>query len=92
MEDARNLLETSDPKLQLTKMKRVRAVCGVLDSSIHHLRIWIAAQDLRKLEAAHDGDSAAYAHILDVAYGRKGKLKWEIMTVSASCATLSRSL
>ncbi|KAG6855661.1 hypothetical protein H0H87_012347 [Tephrocybe sp. NHM501043] len=36
-------------------------------------------QDLRKIKAANDGNTKAFEHILDVAYGRKGKLKWELM-------------
>jgi hypothetical protein len=38
-------------------------------------------QDLRKMKAANGGNIDAFAHILDLAYGRKGKLKWEIMEV-----------
>ncbi|KAF7799322.1 hypothetical protein EIP86_010554 [Pleurotus ostreatoroseus] len=36
-------------------------------------------KELRKIEAANARDSGAYRHILDVAYGRKGKLRHEIM-------------
>lgn len=39
-------------------------------------------QELRKLEAANNGNSAAYQHILSLAYGRKGKLRWELMEVN----------
>lgn len=38
-------------------------------------------QAVRKLEAANRGDAKAFAHILDLAYGRKGKLKRELMEV-----------
>ncbi|KAJ7487410.1 hypothetical protein B0H11DRAFT_1088471 [Mycena galericulata] len=36
-------------------------------------------KDLRKLEAANNKHTRAFTHILDVAYGRKGKLKRELM-------------
>ncbi|KAF9650350.1 hypothetical protein BDM02DRAFT_3076107, partial [Thelephora ganbajun] len=36
-------------------------------------------QELRKLEAANNGNNAAYQHILSLAYGRKGKLRRELM-------------
>lgn len=38
-------------------------------------------QDLRKLEAANKQNVHAFNHVLDVAYGRKGKLKRELMEV-----------
>jgi hypothetical protein len=41
----------------------------------------ISIQDVRKLEAANGGDVKAFAYILDLAYGRKGKLKRELMEV-----------
>ena len=39
-------------------------------------------QDLRKLQRANTGDRKAFEHVLDAAYGRKGKLKWELLDVS----------
>ncbi|KAF8633034.1 hypothetical protein AX15_001624 [Amanita polypyramis BW_CC] len=44
-------------------------------------------KDLRKLETASKGDVKAYAQILDLAYGRKGKLKWELMEPLLSSGT-----
>jgi len=37
------------------------------------------SRDLRKIEEANSGSNKAFGHVLDLAYGRKGKLKWEIM-------------
>ncbi|CAK5279996.1 unnamed protein product [Mycena citricolor] len=37
------------------------------------------SQDLRKLEKANKRDSKAFDHVLDLAYGRKGKLRRELM-------------
>jgi hypothetical protein len=34
------------------------------------------------VESANTGDPKAFAHVLDLAYGRKGKLRWEMMEVS----------
>ncbi|TFK77270.1 hypothetical protein BDN72DRAFT_873631 [Pluteus cervinus] len=34
---------------------------------------------LRKIQGAHAGHVKAFAHVLDMAYGRKGKLRWELM-------------
>lgn len=33
------------------------------------------------MTAALQGNVKAFEHVLDVAYGRKGKLKWELMDV-----------
>ena len=41
-------------------------------------------QDLRKLRAANDGNTKALSRILDLAYGRAGKLKWELLEVGLS--------
>ncbi|TDL28205.1 hypothetical protein BD410DRAFT_782176 [Rickenella mellea] len=38
-----------------------------------------ARQDLKRLRAANEGDIKAVRNVLDVAYGRKGKLKWELL-------------
>ncbi|KAG5635066.1 hypothetical protein H0H81_012547 [Sphagnurus paluster] len=34
---------------------------------------------MHKIEAANNGGHDAFAHVLDLAYGRKGKLRWEII-------------
>ncbi|KAI0307672.1 hypothetical protein B0F90DRAFT_1620741 [Multifurca ochricompacta] len=36
-------------------------------------------KELSKLKLANDGHKLAFAHVLDLAYGRKGPLKWGIM-------------
>ncbi|TFK56604.1 hypothetical protein OE88DRAFT_1649984 [Heliocybe sulcata] len=36
-------------------------------------------KEVRKLKAASSGDRTAFLHVLDLAYGRKGKLKWELL-------------
>jgi len=52
-------------------------------------------QELSKFKLANDGHKQAFAHVLDLAYGRKGPLKWRIMTVrliiSCLCETLPTS-
>ncbi|KAJ2923038.1 hypothetical protein H1R20_g14053, partial [Candolleomyces eurysporus] len=42
-------------------------------------RIKRATKGLRRLRAANAGDYKAFESVLDVAYGRKGKLKWELL-------------
>ncbi|KAF8578413.1 hypothetical protein K439DRAFT_1417219 [Ramaria rubella] len=46
-----------------------------------------AAQELRRLQRANEGDKKAFDYVLDVAYGRKGKLKHELMKVFLSNPT-----
>jgi hypothetical protein len=42
------------------------------------------------LKLANNGHRQAFAHVLDLAYGRKGPLKWSIMTVcQTSCAYMN---
>ncbi|KZT30766.1 hypothetical protein NEOLEDRAFT_1083128 [Neolentinus lepideus HHB14362 ss-1] len=36
-------------------------------------------KEVIKLKAANVGDRTAFVHVLDLAYGRKGKLKWELL-------------
>src|SRR5579863_3664181 len=52
-------------------------------------------QELSKLKRANDGHQQAFTHVLDLAYGRKGPLKWRIMVVclviSCLCETLPSS-
>ncbi|KAJ3554643.1 hypothetical protein NM688_g3001 [Phlebia brevispora] len=59
----------------------VRSILSVSshDDELQRTKFKRVRKDYRKLVAAHTGDHQAYAHVLDVAYGRKGKLKWEIM-------------
>lgn len=46
--------------------------------------IRILAQDLRRLKAANGGEPTAFDRLLDIAYGRVGKLRQELMEVSMS--------
>ncbi|KAG9314214.1 hypothetical protein JVU11DRAFT_5000 [Chiua virens] len=39
--------------------------------------------DLRRLQAANGGNCAAFDRVLDTAYGRIGRLRWELMEVWA---------
>lgn len=52
--------------------------CVAAAKADHHLMLF---QDLRTLQAACTGDRRAFDRILDEAYGRTGRLKWEIMKV-----------
>lgn len=46
--------------------------------------IYILAQDLQRLRAANGGQSTAFDRMLDIAYGRVGKLRHELMEVNAN--------
>ncbi|KAF8078792.1 hypothetical protein FPV67DRAFT_1663480 [Lyophyllum atratum] len=57
----------------------IRAVLGSSNTALHRAKVKRVTKDLRNIQAASHGSAKAFAHILDLAYGRKGKLKWEIM-------------
>lgn len=52
----------------------LRSNDGVLSTKLRRI-----VKDLKKLEAANGGNTKAFAYILDLAYGRRGKLKWELL-------------
>ncbi|KAK2461621.1 hypothetical protein APHAL10511_006084 [Amanita phalloides] len=56
-----------------------RAILRTGDPALFCRKFNRVKKDVRKLEAANRGDVKAFAHILDLAYGRKGKLKRELM-------------
>nr|GAT47844.1 predicted protein [Mycena chlorophos] len=57
----------------------VRALLSAEDARIRHVKFKRLRKDVRRLEAANSKTITAFKHILDVAYGRKGKLKRELM-------------
>lgn len=61
------------------RVKRIAKVCYLTCTTPFGLIKEI--QDIRRIKAATSGSNKAFAHILDVAYGRKGKLRWELMEV-----------
>ncbi|KAJ6627104.1 hypothetical protein B0H10DRAFT_1780292, partial [Mycena sp. CBHHK59/15] len=72
------------PHLYLRQVWRIKAfddVRAILASdNVHGIRnkkISRMRKDLRKIEAANNRDVKAFEHVLDIAYGRKGKLKRE---------------
>jgi hypothetical protein len=65
-------------------LKRISKVCKTL---FFQSLIAERSQDVKKLEAANKGQVKAFNHILDIAYGRKGKLRWEIMKVPKALLT-----
>ncbi|KAG6821358.1 hypothetical protein H0H93_014155 [Arthromyces matolae] len=48
------------------------------DEACHPGRV-LTYNGLRRVEAANNGNAKAFQFILDLAYGRKGKLRWELM-------------
>ncbi|KAJ7706370.1 hypothetical protein B0H17DRAFT_919441 [Mycena rosella] len=72
------------PHLYLQQFWRIKAFDDVrailkTDNGVRDTKFKRMAKDLRKLEAANNRDAKAFNHILAVAYGRKGKLKRELM-------------
>ncbi|KAJ7225699.1 hypothetical protein GGX14DRAFT_511982 [Mycena pura] len=73
------------PHLYLRQFWRIKGsddVRAILKTENRHVRdhkIKRMSKDVRKLEAANNRNTRAFGHVLDVAYGRKGKLKRELM-------------
>ncbi|KAF7339622.1 hypothetical protein MSAN_02176900 [Mycena sanguinolenta] len=68
--------------LQFWRIKGADDVRAILDTEnlrIRNLKVKRMAKDVRKLEASSKRSSQAFQHVLDVAYGRKGKLKRELI-------------
>ncbi|KAF9015553.1 hypothetical protein BDQ17DRAFT_52832 [Cyathus striatus] len=57
----------------------VRRVSEILSVPLFNKNLKRISKDIRKLQDAVRGDTNAFAHILNIAYGRKGKLWWELM-------------
>ncbi|KAJ7900159.1 hypothetical protein B0H14DRAFT_2211957, partial [Mycena olivaceomarginata] len=57
----------------------VRAIFETENLQVRERKVKRMAKDVRKLEAASKRNVQAFSHILAVAYGRKGKLKRELM-------------
>ncbi|KAJ8083795.1 hypothetical protein PM082_002561 [Marasmius tenuissimus] len=56
-----------------------RAIAKTGRAALQKRKIKRVSQDMRKIQAACEGDHKAFDHVLDLVYGRKGKIKWEIM-------------
>ncbi|KAF4573093.1 hypothetical protein EYR36_007603 [Pleurotus pulmonarius] len=71
------------PHIYLRQFYRIKASDDIRSALARpvtaHCRVKRIAKDIRRIKAATSGSNKAFAHILDVAYGRKGKLRWELM-------------
>ncbi|KAJ6519645.1 hypothetical protein C8R45DRAFT_29126 [Mycena sanguinolenta] len=73
------------PQLYLRQFWRIkgsddaRAILDTENLRVRNLKVKRMAKDVRKLEAASKRSIQAFQHVLDVAYGRKGKLKRELI-------------
>ncbi|THV06028.1 hypothetical protein K435DRAFT_646143 [Dendrothele bispora CBS 962.96] len=56
-----------------------RAIAKTNNDRLKRVKLKRVSQDLRKIGEALQGNKTAFASILDLAYGRRGKLKWEFM-------------
>lgn len=86
-DDIRNIISSSDSDRRLSMLKRLSKV---YKTSFLQSLIAERSQDLNKLQAANNGQVKAFNHILDIAYGRKGKLRWEIMKVRKALPICNR--
>jgi hypothetical protein len=83
--DIRAVLQSKpDNGLQRRKFKRVAKVLNLRHPKILSDIPW--PQEIQKLEMANMGNAnkrarRAFEHVLDLAYGRKGPLRWDIMKV-----------
>ncbi|GLB35981.1 hypothetical protein LshimejAT787_0302690 [Lyophyllum shimeji] len=57
----------------------IRAILRCSNAGLRRGKLKRVSKDLREVEAANNGSTKAFTHVLDLAYGRKGKLRWEIM-------------
>ncbi|SJL05583.1 uncharacterized protein ARMOST_08940 [Armillaria ostoyae] len=58
----------------------VRAIVETKDSKgLGRRKLKRFTKELATVKAAIQGSTTAFTHVLDVAYGRKGKLRWELM-------------
>ncbi|KAJ4484904.1 hypothetical protein C8J55DRAFT_472377 [Lentinula edodes] len=58
---------------------RALAATPTHKSQLRNSRIKRISKDLRRIGLAVTGRQDAFSYILDLAYGRRGKLKWELM-------------
>ncbi|KAF5313007.1 hypothetical protein D9619_002892 [Psilocybe cf. subviscida] len=73
------------PTLYLRQFFEIRArdnverVINSSDRSLRHRKLKTVARELRRLKAANSKDTKAFERILSLAYGRVGKLRWELL-------------
>ncbi|KIJ68219.1 hypothetical protein HYDPIDRAFT_124452, partial [Hydnomerulius pinastri MD-312] len=56
-----------------------RALLRTKSDDLRKKKVNRISKGLRKLKSANDGDYTAFNRILDIAYGRVGRLRWELM-------------
>ncbi|KAH7930547.1 hypothetical protein BV22DRAFT_1054706 [Leucogyrophana mollusca] len=56
-----------------------RALLQTKNDSLQGKKLKRVSKGLRRLRAANAGDHLAFNHVLDLAYGRIGRLRWELM-------------
>jgi LYR motif-containing protein 2-like len=71
------------PRLVDAKLKKARKVRILFQCAFHY--IFTDMKELRRLRRANEGDRKALQQVLDLAYGRQGKLKHELMKVRDLC-------
>ena len=77
-DEFRKIVGTRWPDTKLKRVKKVRAQVWFINWS---LKRNIARQEILRLEKANDGDPRALRIVINNAYGRTGKLNWELIEV-----------
>ncbi|PFH54829.1 hypothetical protein AMATHDRAFT_72589 [Amanita thiersii Skay4041] len=67
----------------------LRAIVRTHNSALRGTKLKRVCKDVRKLEAANQGNASSFMHLLDLAYGRKGKLKRELLEPLISYSSTS---
>ncbi|PCH33922.1 hypothetical protein WOLCODRAFT_112802 [Wolfiporia cocos MD-104 SS10] len=57
----------------------VRALLQTSDRKLQSRKTKRVRKELQKMTLANQGNTEKFDHVLDLAYGRKGKLRWELM-------------
>lgn len=78
-DDVEKLLSFRAPSLHTRNMKTISKVCKQDTLCSYSLRF--ISQVLKRIRKANQGDIQSFQHLLGLAYGRKGKLKWELLEV-----------
>ena len=85
-DDVDTAVEREDSRSRKNAVKRVANV-RVSDCA---MTVWLRCDQTAKLlQRANAGKAEAFMHILDLAYGRSGKLKWEMREVRTPLTILA---
>ncbi|KAF8913033.1 hypothetical protein CPB84DRAFT_1760183 [Gymnopilus junonius] len=64
---------------QIRAREDIEAIRSTHEEELRNRRAYSVHKRIRRIEKANNGNLKAFDHILDLAYGRVGKLKWELL-------------